>query len=155
MATFTVPRNVRDGKSNGCANHGSDFGRVVLIHGKGQKRDANVISQILREQRTNGTVDHTRGKNRLGGRSALAAIEASGNTTNGVQSLFVVHGEGEKINSVSGSGGCGSVGKDTSIAVAYQARSVGELADFSRLNHKRPTGVFVFEYSVIFKHIDA
>ena len=56
-----VPRNVRDRKGDGCADHSNDLRLAIVVHSHNGEGKSYVVTEILREKGTNGTVDNARG----------------------------------------------------------------------------------------------
>ena len=126
--------NIGNIQCKGCTNHCQHLRCAVLIYGHNGCNDSNVISVILREQRTQRSVDTSCCQNRLFGGSALSFDKAAGNFTNGIQSFFVINAQREEINPFSGLIGCSCSYQNGCIAVTHQACAVCLLchsADFS------------------------
>ena len=86
-----VPRNLGNGKRDRNAEHSGDFGLAVGIDRHNGSHDADIISHVLGEQRTDGSVDNSRCKSCLLARSALTALERTGNLANGIELLFKIN----------------------------------------------------------------
>ncbi|CDD04939.1 putative uncharacterized protein [Ruminococcus sp. CAG:382] len=123
-ADRSVPRNIRDGKRNGSADHSGNFGRAIRVDRHDHERENNVVSEVLREQRTNRSVDNTAGEYRFFGGASLSLEERAGYLADRIKSLFVIDGKREEVDAVSGSGGCGCVCEYNGFAVAYKAGAV-------------------------------
>src|SRR5690606_17030121 len=80
---------------------GTDQGRDVTVDFRVQRHhrgdDLDLVLVVLREQRTDRTVDQARNQRFLLGRTALALEEATGDAAAGVELLLVVNGEREEV----------------------------------------------------------
>lgn len=130
-ADGAVPRNFRHADGDGNANHRRDFGGAVGVNGHHGCHHADVVAHILREQRTNRTVNHARGERCLFGSSALTAQERTGDSAHGIQLFFKIHGKRKEIHALAGLCGHGCGAKHLGFAVANQARTARELCHFA------------------------
>ena len=152
-ADRTVPRNIGDGEGDGCADHTSDLGGAVMIHGGDEQGDRHVVAQILRKKRTDGTVDDAGGQNRLFTWSAFSLEIRAGDSADGVQSFLKIDGQRQKIDAVARAFGGGGAGKDRGIAIADENGAVCQTCHFAGFDHEGTTGQVVAECSEILKHI--
>ena len=152
-ADGSVPGDVRNGYCNGSTDHTGDLRGTVGVNGHNTKTDNNIVSHILGEQRTDGSVYNTGGKDRLFGRSSLSLQKTSGDLSHGIQFFLKVNGKGEEINAVTGLFGGGSSGKNRGLAVSYHARTVGKPGEFSDFHNKRTSGKCGFKFSVMFVNV--
>ena len=79
-----VKRDVRDCSCNGRAKHGNNLRCALRIYRHDQIVQCHVITIILREQRTHGTVDDTGCQDRMLGCLALSLVETSGDLSRSV-----------------------------------------------------------------------
>ena len=152
-ADRSVPRNIRDGEGDGCADHAGDLMRAVGIHCHDGQRNRNVVAQILREQGADRAVDDARGQNCLLARATLAAQEAAGDLACRIHSLLEVDREGQEVDAVAGLFRRGCAGKHDGLAVADEAGAVGKAGELAGLDHKRSACEGVLEDLVVFKHL--
>ena len=148
-----VPRDIGDGQRHGCADHAGDLGNAVGVNGKDGHHNGNVVAHILGEQRTDGAVYHTAGKNSLIAGAALTLEEGAGDLAHGVQLFLKVHRKRQKIDAVTGLGGSGRIDQHGGFAVAYQHGAAGLTAHFTGLKAHLASGKFSFKYAEVFKHL--
>ena len=151
-ADRSVPRNIRDGERDGCADHACDLMRAVGIHCHNGQRDRNVVAQVLREQGTDGAVDYAGGEDRLFARSALSLEEAAGDLACCVHSLLEVYRQRQKVDAVAGLLGCGCARQHYGLAVANEAGAVCKTCELAGLDHERSACEGVLKNLVVFKH---
>ena len=152
-ADRAVPRNIRDGERDGCADHAGDLMRAVGIDCHDGQRDGHVVAQILREQGADRAVDDARGQNGLFAGTALTAQEAAGDLARRVHSLLKIDGEGQEVDAVAGLFRRGGAGQHDGLAVADEAGAVGKAGELAGLDHKRSACEGVLEDLVVFKHL--
>ena len=127
-------RNIGNVQRQRCADHGYYFRRAVLIYGHYCCNDSYVVSVILREQRTQRSVDTSCCQDCFFGRSAFSFDETAGDFTYGIQSFFVINAQREEVNAISGLFGCSCSNQYSGIAVTQQYSAVSLFcysADFS------------------------
>ena len=129
-----VERDIRDRNRDRSAQQRYDLGGVVIVVLQHGADDGNIVSEILGEQRAHRAVDLAGGQNRLFGGTALAAHEAARDAAYCVQTLLKVDREREEIDAVARLGGRGRSDEHGGIAVAHQARAVGELRHLAGLD---------------------
>ena len=91
-------------------------------------------------------------EDRLFGGSALALQVSAGDFADRIHSLLKVNGQGEKIDSVAGTGGSGRAAEDRGVAVADKAGAVCKSCELAGLDYERTAREIGFERSVILKH---
>ena len=72
-ADRSVPRDIRDGKGDGRADHRGDLRRAVVVDRENGQRDVDVVSEILREERSQRSVNDAGGEYRLLARASPRA----------------------------------------------------------------------------------
>ena len=60
-----VPRNIRNGNGNGGCQHSGDVRCTIRINCQNGHNYGNIVAHGFWKQRTNRTINHTRGQNRL------------------------------------------------------------------------------------------
>ena len=93
-----VEGNLRDGQRGRSAHHCHDFRRVFLVGGQHRQRNLDVVVQALGEQWADAAVGETGGEDAFLSGPALPPEEAAGDAAGGVQPLFVVNGQGQKVD---------------------------------------------------------
>ena len=146
-----VPRDVGDGNGGGDADGGRYLGGAVRVDAHDRRDDGAVVAQVLREQRTDGTVDAAGRKDRLFRRSALSSLEGAGDTADGVHFLLEVDGEREEIDAFPGFVRCGHGAEHDRFAIAGQDGGVGELSHFAGFQFQRTAGQSGLIHFVVFK----
>ena len=136
-ADRSVERNVGNGNGRGSTDHGRDLRRIVLVNGENRVDDRDVVSEVLREQRPDRSVDNAGRENRLLGGLALSLEESAGDLAYGVQFFLIVYAEREKVDSVSGRLGRCRGRNDHRVAVTNQDRAVGQLGHLAGFNRER------------------
>ena len=124
-----------------------------MVYGKHEKGEDNVVSQILREERTDRSVDNTGGKDSFFARSAFSLEVRAGDSSDSVESFLKVYRKGEKVNAVARSFGSRGTAEYSGIAVSYKNRTVCETCHFSRFNDERTTGKVIGKGFIILKHL--
>ena len=139
----TVERNARQRKRSRCANHrrnvGVDF-RIERDHGR---HDLHFVVEAIREERTDRTIDQTRGQRFLFGRTTLTLEEAARDATGSVGLLLIVDRQRKEVTARSrllgsdcgaqhdgiaerGHDGCGGL---TSHLARLELQSVGTILE--------------------------
>ena len=135
-----VPGNVGDGQGGGGADQRGDLGGAVVVHGHDGAHDGHVVAEVIGEQGADGAVDDAGGQDALLAGTALAAVEAAGNTAHGVHLLLEVHGQGEEVDAVAGTGGGGDAAEDAGVAIAHHDGGVGKLGQLADLQRQGTAG---------------
>ena len=138
-------RNVGNAERDRAAKHAEYLGRDFFVNRKRGCDDCDVVQAALREQGTNGTVDKTRRKYRLIGRSAFSLFEAAGDFAHCEHFFFEVNAEREKIDSVTGCFCHRSIGKDDGFAASYETTAVCLTAVRADFNGDFASADFGFE----------
>ena len=95
-------RDLADGQRGRGGNHSQGFGRMLFVHGQHGDDDLDFVVYPLGEQRTDAAVGQASGQDGLGAGSPLAPEEAAGDLADGVQPLFELHRQGQKIDPLAG-----------------------------------------------------
>src|SRR4051812_39187080 len=90
-----VERDIGNGQRGAGAVDGSNVRIVFVVSGHDERNDLRLISERLREQRTDRTVDHAAYKDLALAGAAFTLDEASGDSSTGVGVFAVVNGERE------------------------------------------------------------
>jgi hypothetical protein len=90
-------RNAGDGHCGGSAEHRGNIGIDFRIAGHHGADHLHFIVERVGEQRTQRTVDQTRGQDFLFRRAAFALEEAAGNATGSVGALLIIDRQREEI----------------------------------------------------------
>lgn len=143
----TVPGDVRNGQGDGRADHGGDLRAAIVVHAHHQKVQRHVVAQILREKRTDGTVDDTCGKDRLFRGSALSAQISAGDPSHGVELFVKIYRQRQKIDAVPRLCGCGGGAENGCFAVLHERRAVGKARHFAGLYPQGSPRQLCFKYS--------
>ncbi len=86
---WTIKRNIGNAGCKGRTKHSRDLRIALRINGHNHVYQCDVISVILREQRTHRSVDNTRGKDRMLACLSLSLIETARDLSYGVHFLFI------------------------------------------------------------------
>ena len=97
-----VEGNLAEGQCGGSSDHAQGFRRVLFVHREDGDDDLNFIVQALGEKRPDAAVGETSGQDGLSTGASFAAEEAAGDFADGVQTLFKLYGEGEKVDALPG-----------------------------------------------------
>ena len=146
-----VKRDVRDRNRDGRAQQGDDLGGVVIVVLQHGADDGNVVAEILGEQRAHRAVDLAGGQDRLFGGTALAAHEAARDAADRIQALLKVDREREEVDAVARLGGRGRRDEDCGVAVAHQARAVGELRELAGVDGQLAAGDLGLKNAMVFE----
>ena len=125
---------------------------VILVNRQNGHNNRNVVSHILREERTNRTVYQTGGQNCLLGRTALSLDEGAGDFAYRIKFLFKIYREREEIKALTRFLGSGYIDHNGGIAEAYQNRAVCQTSHFAGFKRNLFAGKLCFKHSEIFKH---
>ena len=147
----TVPRNIGNCKGCRSAYHRCNFGRAVGIDAHNRKRKSYVVTEILREKRTDRSVDNAGSKNSLFGRFALAFEVTAGDLARGIHSFVEVDGKRQEVYTVSRLCACGSAAENSRFAVFDENRAVCKACHFTRFDYKRASCKCVIERFVVFE----
>ena len=132
----TVPGNIRDGKGDGRTDHSGDLGRTVGIYGHDSEKKRDVVTKILGEEGTDGTVNNTSCKNCLLGGLTLTLEEATGDLAYCVHLLVVINRQRKEVDALAGSCGCGCGCEHGSLTVLNECRTVCKTCDLACLDYK-------------------
>ena len=152
-AERAVPRNIGDGKRDRRADHCNNLGLAIVVNRHNGEGEGNVIAKVLREERTNGTVDNAGSENCLFAGLAFSLEVTAGDLTCGIHSLLKVYGERKEVDALAGLFGCGCGAKNGSLTVSYKARAVCKACKLAGLNNKRTACECVVEYFVLVKYL--
>src|SRR5699024_8135964 len=133
-ADGAVPGNVGVGQAGGHADHGGDLGRAVVVHAHDGAGDHHVVAQAGGEQGADGPVNETAGQHGGQGGLAFPAHEGAGDAAHGVQLLLEVHGQGEEVDAVPGTGGGGDSHQTAGLTVGDHGGSVGQLGHLAHFD---------------------
>ena len=75
---------------------------MLLIVGEGGDDDLYLVAEVLGEKGSDGPIGEATDEDGSFVRAPLTAEEAAGDAACGVESFFVVHGEGEEVCVLSG-----------------------------------------------------
>ena len=128
-----IPRNVGNGDSGRNTDCCCNLRAAVGVYRHYGCNNAAIVTHILGEKRTNGTVDTTACKSSLFACSALTTEEGAGETANGIHLLLIVNREGEEIYAFAGFTRCGYGTEYRSVAVGCHNGSVCELSHHTGL----------------------
>ena len=109
---------------------------MLAVGGERRGDNLNLVAEALGEEGADGTVGKAHGEDAIGGGAAFAAGEASGDLADGVKALFVVDGEGEEVDALTGVGHADR-DEDDGIALADGDGAVGEAGEGAVLDEKR------------------
>ena len=142
--------NIRNAQRGGGANHGRDFRRVVGVHGHGDRHHLHVVAHAFGEQGAQRTVDQAAGEDRLFGRPAFALDETAGNLADGIQLLFKIHAQREKVDAIARLVRRGSGHEQHRIAIADEGRAIRLLGILAELQHELAPAQFHF---ILLEHL--
>ena len=148
-----VPRNIGNRQCHGSADHTGDLGYAVGVNGKNCHHNGNIVAHILGEQRANGAVYHTAGKNSLIAGTTLTLEEGAGNLAHSVQLFLKVYGKRQKVDAVTRLGRGSRIDQNRRLAIAHQYRAARLTAHLAGLKAHLASGKFCFKYAEIFKHL--
>ena len=143
-----APRNIRDREGEGGANHAADFRRAVGVVGKHRHNDGDIVSQVLGEEGAHRPVHQAGSQNRPVGGTAFPAQEGAGNFAGGIELFLKIDRHWEEVDALAGLFAHGDVHHHCRLAVADDAGTVGEHADFADLKAHGASGELGFKNSV-------
>ena len=120
--------------AGGSADHGGHLGGAVVIHAHHGAGDAHVVAEVIGEQGAHGPVDQAAGQHGGQRGAALTAHEGAGDAAHGVQLLLKVHGQGEEVHAVTGTGGHGDGHHHGGLAIGDHGGGVGQLGHLAHLD---------------------
>jgi hypothetical protein len=123
-----------------------------VVNCENEKGDCDIIAEVLREERTNGTVDYTGGEDRLFARTAFSLEVGTGDTAYCIETFFKVDGKGKEVDAVARSFGSGSARENCGVTVANEYGTVCETCHLTGFDHERTSGEIIGESLVILKH---
>ncbi len=139
-----VKRDVGYGYRGGGADHGGDFRRAIPVDAEDFADNGHVVAQVRGEQRAHGPVDQAAGQHGGKRRTALPAHEAAGDAADGVKLFIEVHGQGEIVDAVPGTGRGGGGGQNGGLTVLDQHGGVGKLGHAAHLKAEGAAAVVQF-----------
>ena len=137
--------NIRDGYGDGGTNHCQNLRSAVLIYTKYSIHDGTIVTIILREQRSHGTIDTTSSQNRILAGTALSLQKASGNFTYGIHFFFIINAQREEIDTFSGLVRCSCGRQQGSLTIRQPYSTVGLLCHFADLSTQFAAGQLHFK----------
>ena len=140
-----IPGNIGRCDSDGSAQGSDDLNRVLVVVSHDGAGNNSVVTQLLVEQRTHGTVDDTAVQDAALGGLALTTVERAGDTAHRVHSLLELDGQREVVDTSLGDGVAGAGSQHHGVAVAADALGVGQLSHLTGLNGKRTAADLHFE----------
>ncbi len=107
---------------------------MLLVVGEGGEDDLDLVAEVLGEEGSDGPIGEATDEDGPLVGSPLAAEEAAGDASRGVEPLLVVHGEGEEVGVLAGllrGRGCG---QEQGIATAHSDGAAGLTGQLARLD---------------------
>ena len=144
-----VPGDIGNGKSHRGADHGGDFGGMVVVDRQHRAHNGNVVAHVGGEEGPDLTVDHTGGQRGLFTGAAFSAQEGAGDAADGVEALFIVDAQREEVDAVAGRLGHGGRAEHRRVAEIDQGSAVGQTGDLADLDLERPAGQRGLKHSVL------
>ena len=144
-ADRSVPRDIGDSEGGRCAYHSRNLGSAIGINAHDRECERDVVAEVLREERSYGTVDNAAGENCLFAGLSFSLEVSAGNLTCGVHSLVEVDREGKEVDTVTGLFRCGSAAENCGLAVANEDRTVCKSCHFTCLDNERSACKCVLE----------
>ena len=132
-ADGTVEGDTGEHEGRRCGVDRQHVVRVLLVSAEDGADDVDLVTEALRERRTQRSVDEPAGQDGLVGRLSVTTEERAGDLACGVGALFNVDGQGEEVRSFTNASGSGGSHQDDGVAHATDNRSIGELSEFPRL----------------------
>jgi len=151
-ADRTVPRNIGNCKGDGRTDHSGDLRCTVVVHRHNGEVKVNVISQILGEERADGTVDNAGSKDRVLAGTALTLKVTAGDAAYCVETLLIVYRKGKEVDTVAGCCACGCRAKYCGVTVSYEYGTVCKTCHLTVFYGESTSGKLITESSEIFKH---
>ena len=148
-----IERNTRQRQRCGSTNHRDDIRVNLRVNRNHGGDNLNFVDEAFREQRTNRTVYHTRGQNRLFRGLSFPLGERTGNLSHRIHPFLIVHRQREKVDALSRLCACSDIRHHHGIAVAYPAGTVRQSAGLSGLDRKGSAGKGCFKSLCVLKHI--
>ncbi len=130
----TLERDVGEHERGASGADAEHVGRTVLVDSEGHGDDLDVVAKALREQRSQGSVDEPAGEYRLLGRASAALDEAAGDLADRVLALFVVAGQGKKIDALARVLGHGGDAEHDGFAHSEENGAAGLFGDAARFD---------------------
>ena len=147
-----VPGNVRNGNGNGGGDHTHNLRRMIRIHSQNRHYHGDVVAHILGEQGADRPVHHTGGEDSLFTGLALPLHKAAGDLAYRIQPLFIIHGKGEKVDTLPGLCACCNIRHHNAAAVANPAGAIRQLTGLSGFHGQFPARKHGLEHFIIFEH---
>jgi len=131
-----VPGDVGIGDDERRADGGDDLDGVVIVLREDHVGEHDIVAELFVEQRTHRAVDQAGDEHAPVGRTALAAVEAAGDTADGIHAFLDLDGEGEIVDAGLRQRGCDRGHEDDGVAVAADGLCVAELCDLAGFDRK-------------------
>ena len=131
-----VPGNIGIGDDERRADGRDDLHGVIIVLREDGVGEHDVVAQLFVEQRAHRAVNEAGDEDAALGRATLAAVEAAGDTADGVHPLFDLDGQREVVDARLGKGRGDSGDEHDGVAVAADGLGVAELGDLAGLNGK-------------------
>ena len=100
-SNWSKERNIRYSQCTGCTNHSCNLWSIIMLNRKNGSYNLNIISEALREQRANRTVDKTAAENCRLARTSFSLYKSARNLSYGVHLLFIIYCKREKVYTLS------------------------------------------------------
>ena len=139
-ADGAAPGDVGHSQAGGHADHGGSLRGAVPVHAHDGAGHDHVVAEVTGEQGTDGAVDDA-GSQHGGQRGlTLAAHKGAGDAAHSVQLFLKVHGQGEEVDAVAGTGRGGDGHQHGGLAVADHGSGVGQLGHVAELQREGTAG---------------
>ena len=134
-ADGAVEGDVANAEGRAGADGDERVGLVLAVGGEGGGDDLDLVAEALGEERAQAAVGQAHGEDAIGGGAPFATGEAAGDLADGVEALFVIDGEGEEVDTLTGVGHTGR-DEDDGIALAHGHGAVGEAGEGAVLDEQ-------------------
>ena len=132
-----IERNIGNAGSDSCTDHSHQLRTTLGIHAHYHVVQGYIITVILGEQGTHGSVDDTAGQNSILTCLSFSLVETAGDLTHSVHLLFILYTQREEIDTVSGLLGSGCGTENSGITIVHECTSVCLLTYTVDINHQR------------------
>ena len=130
-ANRTIERNIGDGQRRRSAVNAADIGIILRVCREHHRNDLGLAAEALGEQRADGAIDLAASEDFFFARPAFTLDESPGETSAGVGVFAVVHGQREKVDSLSRVGVGASRGEHHALSTANDRRSMRLFCKFT------------------------
>ena len=132
--TGSVKGNIRDRSRNAGTDHRHKLRSAFRIYRHHHVLNGNIISVILRKQRSHRPVNHSAGKNSILRRLSFPLVKTARKSANRIKFFHIFYTKRKKINSISRLLGCSRRAQNSCVPILHKSTAVCLFANLSNFH---------------------